>query len=298
MRIRSIKPEFWGSQSVGRLSRDSRLAFIGLWSCADDQGRFRADPRYLAGQLFPYDADAITVVETALADLVREGSITLYKVGPDAYGVCNGWKDHQRIDKPSKAKLPAPEEGQPLEVRLPEDSGSTPGGLREGSREEGKGREGKGEERKGRDQGAGRRVKGGRQEELPVIPAPPPKPPTRIGALHAFFLEERTGRLTDPPPYGVGLSHAEPDEEPNWALSGATLSKWISVLPAGLTDAEQDSMIRAMIGAWLEEPYWAAPVNKQTGERSTPYPWGALLSEKQWRKAFLTALPALAEATH
>lgn len=59
MRIRTIKPEFWVSESMGRLSRDARLIFVGLWSLADDYGRFRADPRLIAGQLLPYDPDEI-----------------------------------------------------------------------------------------------------------------------------------------------------------------------------------------------------------------------------------------------
>jgi hypothetical protein len=35
-RIRSIKPEFPQSESVGRLSRDARLLFVQLWTICDE----------------------------------------------------------------------------------------------------------------------------------------------------------------------------------------------------------------------------------------------------------------------
>jgi hypothetical protein len=287
VRIRSIKPEFWGSQSVGRLSRSSRLAFIGLWSCADDQGRFRADPRYLAGQLFPYDDDGLAVVELAMADLIREGSVTLYAVGPDTYGQLNGWKDHQKIDRPSKAKLPGLENGQVIEITEKATLARARRGLDEGSCEEGKGREGKGQEGTG---GAPRPALARKskpvQASLPeVIPAPPPRPPSRIGKIHEWFLEERAGRLTDKPPYGLAMAAAPPDQPPNWALSGATLTSWCALFP-DWTEEDQDNAVKAMICHWLLEPYWAAPVDKKTGQPSTPYPWGAFLTEGQWRKAY------------
>ena len=42
MRIRTIKPSFWGSPTIAPLSRDARLVAIGLMSYADDDGRFLA----------------------------------------------------------------------------------------------------------------------------------------------------------------------------------------------------------------------------------------------------------------
>ena len=41
-RIRTIKPEFPQSESMGRVSRDARLTFILLWTMADDAGRLRS----------------------------------------------------------------------------------------------------------------------------------------------------------------------------------------------------------------------------------------------------------------
>ena len=54
-RIRTIKPEFPQSESVGRLSRDARLLFILLWTLVDDSGRTRGGYQLLASLLYPYD---------------------------------------------------------------------------------------------------------------------------------------------------------------------------------------------------------------------------------------------------
>ena len=47
-RIRTIKPEFPQSESMGRVSRDARLLFVQLWCICDDHGRTRAASRMLA----------------------------------------------------------------------------------------------------------------------------------------------------------------------------------------------------------------------------------------------------------
>lgn len=114
-RIRSIKPEFWESESVGRLSRDARLLFIGLWSSADDHGRFRAHPRLLASGLFPYDDDAKASVPTWLGELQREGCVELYQAGEDRFGHIPKWETHQKIDRPSPSRFPEPPLASPRE---------------------------------------------------------------------------------------------------------------------------------------------------------------------------------------
>lgn len=91
---------------MGRVSRDARLAFIMLWTIADDAGRLRGNSRMLASLLFPYDDDAKGLIDGWLAELQAEGCIAVYKVGGDSYiEICN-WLIHQKIDKPSKSKIP------------------------------------------------------------------------------------------------------------------------------------------------------------------------------------------------
>jgi hypothetical protein len=54
-RIRTIKPSFWGSPTVAKLSRDARLLAVGLISMADDDGRFLCSTAAVNGYVFPND---------------------------------------------------------------------------------------------------------------------------------------------------------------------------------------------------------------------------------------------------
>ena len=92
---------------MGRVSRDARLTFIQLWTLADDEGRLRGNSRMLASLLFPYDDDAKDLIDVWLLELEKESCIVRYKIGGDSYiQLCN-WLIHQKIDKPSKSKIPA-----------------------------------------------------------------------------------------------------------------------------------------------------------------------------------------------
>ena len=105
-RIRTIKPEFPQSESIGKISRDARLLFVQLWTIADDEGRARAAPRMLASLLFPYDDDAPAMIGKWMDELQAVGCIRRYSVHEAAYLEIPGWADHQKIDKPSKSRLP------------------------------------------------------------------------------------------------------------------------------------------------------------------------------------------------
>lgn len=107
-RIRTIKPEFPHSESMGNISRDARLTFIMLWTLADDSGRLRGNSRMLASLLFPYDDDAPALIGNWLTELEREGCIELYTIDGTAYCQICKWLSHQKIDKPSSSKIPPP----------------------------------------------------------------------------------------------------------------------------------------------------------------------------------------------
>jgi len=110
-RIRTIKPEFCESESIGRVSRDARLLFVQLWTIVDDAGRTRAAPKMLAGRLYPYDEDiSAREIDGWLAELEREGCIARYQVGGGHYLQVTNWSKHQKIDHPTKSKLPGPDE--------------------------------------------------------------------------------------------------------------------------------------------------------------------------------------------
>lgn len=106
-RIRTIKPEFPQSESMGRVSRDARLLFVQLWTLCDDSGRTRGNSRMLASLLFPYDNDAPNLIDGWLDELDRESCIVRYMAEGSTYiEICN-WLNHQKIDKPSQSKIPA-----------------------------------------------------------------------------------------------------------------------------------------------------------------------------------------------
>lgn len=109
-RIRTIKPEFPQSESMGQISRDARLLFIQLWTLCDDHGKARAASRMLASLLYPYDDDAPGLIEGWLQELERQNCITRYEVDGARYLKVLNWGQHQRIDRPSPSKFPDPRE--------------------------------------------------------------------------------------------------------------------------------------------------------------------------------------------
>lgn len=112
-RIRTIKPEFPQSESIGRLSRDARLLFVQLWTIVDDAGRARAASRMLASLLYPYDDDAPKQISKWLFELEHENMIRRYEVDGAQYLDIPKWSEHQKIDRPSSSRLPAYREPSP-----------------------------------------------------------------------------------------------------------------------------------------------------------------------------------------
>jgi hypothetical protein len=105
-RIRTIKPEFPQSESIGKISRDARLLFLQLFTICDDSGRTRAASRMLASLLYPYDDDAPGLIEGWLEELDRENLIVRYAAEDTHYLEICKWQKHQKIDHPSLSRLP------------------------------------------------------------------------------------------------------------------------------------------------------------------------------------------------
>ena len=106
-RIRTIKPEFPQSESVGHLSREARLLFLLLFTLVDDAGRTRAASRLLASLLYPYDDDASSLIDGWLEELEATGAIRRYQVSGLTYLEIINWSVHQKIDRPTKSRLPS-----------------------------------------------------------------------------------------------------------------------------------------------------------------------------------------------
>lgn len=109
-RIRTIKPEFPQSSTLGSVSRDARLCAVNVLTMADDEGRLTGNLRVLAGQLYPFDDDARDLLDGWLAALECVGFIQRYTADGKPYISITGWKKHQKIDRPGQSRLPPPPE--------------------------------------------------------------------------------------------------------------------------------------------------------------------------------------------
>lgn len=108
-RKRMLSPDIWESESFSLLSDQAKIVFIGLISLADDDGRGKANPAFIKSTLFPYDEKRrVADVKSALSEIARCMSTQFYSVDGNDYYFMKNWKKWQKIDKPSKSKLPAP----------------------------------------------------------------------------------------------------------------------------------------------------------------------------------------------
>lgn len=130
MRIRTIKPDFWLSLTVAKLTPLERLTFIGLWNYADDEGRGLYDARLIKAAIWPLE-DKITAarVRKHVERLAELELLTCYEVHERSYLSVNGWGEHQSISKPRPSRLPEP-------------PGKAPGIVPDDSSRERKGKEG------------------------------------------------------------------------------------------------------------------------------------------------------------
>lgn len=113
-RIRTVKPEFFKHYELFKAEKETklplRLAFEGLWLCADKEGRFKYNPTHLKLDILPYDEVDFKVI---LAALEVYGFILKYTVDSKKYGWIPTLKDHQRFngtEAKSVSSLPPPPE--------------------------------------------------------------------------------------------------------------------------------------------------------------------------------------------
>lgn len=108
-RKRMISPEIWESQNFSALSDVSKIVFISLFSHADDEGRGKADPTFVKNTTFPYDEGRrVADIKIALSEIARSMSVQFYSVNGIEYYVMTNWERWQKVEKPSKSKLPPP----------------------------------------------------------------------------------------------------------------------------------------------------------------------------------------------
>lgn len=146
-RIRTIKPEFFRHFELYEAEKESqlplRIAFAGLWTAADREGRFKWKPRELKLDAMPHDDIDFSRVLDALT---TRGFIVKYASQGALFGCIPSWNCHQSINnRESESVLPPPSEDD-LSMRVltreprVDDASPTPLMQDQG---EGKGREGK-----------------------------------------------------------------------------------------------------------------------------------------------------------
>lgn len=109
-RIRSIKPDFFKSEDVSALPLRARLTWVGLWTQCDDHGRYKDSARLIKGDLWSLDDVSLRDIEEDLAVLEAERRIVRYEVDGKRYLAVVNWHAHQAINRPGRAKHPAPPE--------------------------------------------------------------------------------------------------------------------------------------------------------------------------------------------
>lgn len=144
-RIRSIKPEFFQHEGIFEAEIECklplRIAYAGLWTQCDREGRFEWRPRQLKLNVLPYDTCDFSAV---LSSLEANGFITRYVVEGKSFGFIPSWFEHQYVNaREPSSTIPAPDEDSIGLGQVPSEAstGTRPvRALREG-KVKGKGRE-------------------------------------------------------------------------------------------------------------------------------------------------------------
>jgi len=117
-RIRTVKPEFFTSESMAKCSPWARLLAIGLMQHADSHGRMKWVPRQILGNVFPWDED---VELGPLADELEAcGFLVRYEVDGSKYAEIPAFRQHQRLsgkEAETDSSIPEPPRGTEGEQR-------------------------------------------------------------------------------------------------------------------------------------------------------------------------------------
>lgn len=124
---RRIKPAFFASPEVGKLSFPARLVFIALWTMADREGRLEHDIELIKHHSLPYDESSYFCSEChfsgqldmnqLLDELVAQGMIRFYD--KKRYIHIPGLPNHQTFfsnEKESQLPEPPPLTESPLDL--------------------------------------------------------------------------------------------------------------------------------------------------------------------------------------
>ncbi len=144
-RIRTVKPGFFTNEELFELENELKLpvrvAYAGLWTQADREGRFKWRPRELKLAILPYDDLDFSRVLDAL---LTRGFLVKYEVQNKLYGWIPTFLLHQVINNRESASVLPPFEPELIRV---DDACPT----RDSRDDDASCGEGKGKERKGKE---------------------------------------------------------------------------------------------------------------------------------------------------
>jgi hypothetical protein len=115
-----ISPQLWSDEKIAKLDFLGRLFWVGLLTCANDYGKLRGSPEYLASIIFPYDRKI--KLDKYIELLVSLKRIYQYVVDGETYLKISNWDRYQKVDHPSKDEYPDCDENDFREF-LARDSG-------------------------------------------------------------------------------------------------------------------------------------------------------------------------------
>ena len=110
MRIRTTRPEYYTSPTVGEMSWDARLVFHDLWSYVEDNGVNYDSARLFKSACMPYDGDhVIDRIEAAFNELEKLGCIIRYKRDGHRLLFVPGFRKWQKVPHPGVCHFMPPE---------------------------------------------------------------------------------------------------------------------------------------------------------------------------------------------
>lgn len=153
-RKRSLSPTIWEDPSINQMSRDARLAFIGIISNADDDGYLRGDCGSLKRLIFGFDENED---KTWYEELKKFKGLHFFEIENEIYVHLKNWEkwQTQRDDRRQASTYPKCPQCRTLDGQV---SDTCQLKLREVKRSKDKGRE----------EGAGE----GEGESLAPLPRP------------------------------------------------------------------------------------------------------------------------------
>lgn len=107
-RMRTIKPEFFTSETLALVDIPVRLTFAGLWCYVDDEGYARANPDLVKAAVWPLDKTITSDDVVEHLDLLEHKChvICRYQFEGRAYLHVTNFHEHQHPNRSTPSKLP------------------------------------------------------------------------------------------------------------------------------------------------------------------------------------------------